>query len=151
MTKEIELKAKIALANLKKLKVHPDCWKAFKQDASDVWCSEFRPIGNGGFGCLYYIRDGYTYEKEAQEAIRRVREDGYFPYHVVQRHMEFGNLFVVLFISNEIEADDLENADYDPDYGYRVCCYAYNSMYPDMSEYDMGCVKGAGGGVILTT
>ena len=162
-------KKEIALRNLKLLGVQADCIKAFEADES-IWCSErvktrieFESESDGRegkgsdeenfivIGVLYAVRDGYTFEKEVKEAIKAVKKDGYFPYHVIQTRFEFGNTFSVLYVpGDDAEEDLLKKEDFNSKYGYELCSYVYNADALDCSEYGYICIKGAGGGIIRT-
>lgn len=143
----------IAIANLKKLNVQPSAIEAFEKDVSNVWCSEHIKLGTTRVGALYEINQagGYTYEEECSKAIKKVKEDGGLPYHVVQTRFTSGNTFAVLYASPYEEDEGLITDDCAIVLReYEVCSYVYNADVEDMSEYGYITVKGSCGGIIRT-
>lgn len=136
---------KIALENLRKLRVHDSCIKSFKEE-DHIWCSERVRFGTKAFGVLYDANQGgYTYEEEVRQAVEKVKEVGGYPYHVVQTRFEFGNVFAVLYVDEE--HGPIEES---PEYGYLAASYSYNADEPMFSDFGDVGVVGKGGGVIRT-
>ena len=149
----VEEMKKIALKNLRTIKVHPEVIQQFDEDVNNVWCSERQRLGAMRFGILYdTTQPNYTYEKEIKAALAYVREQGDLPYHVIQTNMEFGNTFAVLYISHDEEEESAITQDnlISKEYGYRTYAYVYNADDDDCSEYGGIAIKEAGGGIIRT-
>lgn len=142
----------MAIRDLETLNVLPECVAAFEKNES-VWCSE-RQILNIDktpriCGVLYDAETpNYTFYAQAREAIARVRKDGFLPYHIVQTDTSFGNLFAVLYASENDQP--ISSRDCDAEYGYVVPAYVYNSDDNMLSEYGYICIKSSGGGIVRT-
>lgn len=145
----------IAVANMVKLGMLPQCIMEFRKDANNIWCSECQPsdserIPNKVAGLLYKITNGYFFQKEAAEAIAKVREAGFIPYHVIQTKSSWGNLFTVLFVTQDGEGLLTDEDFYDEEHGYCAPSYVYNATNNDLSEFGSVYIKSSAGGLIRT-
>jgi hypothetical protein len=155
--KELAMVKEAAGTYLEKFGVWEAASRSFKK-TGHIWCSEMELVRfNGGRPFLtstLYDADlsGYTYKKEVDEAVKKVRDAGLFPYHVIKSHMDFGEVYTVLYLTVDEDGIYGEPDFLDKEYGYRVPTYAYNATDPIMSDYGEVCVKvhPASGGMLRT-
>ena len=91
-------------------------------------------------GVLYDLND------QAKEAVNTVKEQGNLPYAVCLSHMEFGDLYAVLFVSQDREEWSYER----PDRKGFCLAYVYNADNPEFSEYGSIQITAANGGLVRT-
>lgn len=137
-----------ALKNLLALHIIPDAINSLKNEGH-VWCSERSAVNITGVKVIAGItydadQKGYTFYDEAQKALKRVRDDGYYPFHIAKA----GDMFAVLYVTeNEGEITDEDKVS---DNEFELVAYVHNAADPDLSEYGYIQVKSANGGLIRT-
>lgn len=124
-----EIMREEAISRMKNLKLMDEVISNFKN--GKLMMSEFA-------GILYDLND------EAKEAVEKVKEYGYLPYHIIRTHTEFGELYDVLFVSDNTESWQYErrNKRYKDMYSY-----CYNATVPDFSSTGTIIVESLNGGV----
>ena len=155
--KELAMVKEAAVSYLENFGVWDAIPRSFKK-TGHIWCSEMGYVRfNGGRPILMstsYDADleGYTYKEEVQKAVKKVRDAGLFPYHVIRSNSEFGAIYTVLYLTVDEEGIYGEPDFLDKEYGYRVPTYAYNATDPEMSDWGEVCVKvhTASGGMLRT-
>ena len=125
-----EKQIKEALTRMTTLRITSPCITAFRN--GEVWESE-------GFGALYELND-----KEKQ-IIKEFNEEhpNYLVYHMIHNKFDFGECYLILFVSDEEQEwvqdrDDIDNN----------CAFAYvrNIDYDDCSEFGtIGIIPSYGG------
>ena len=135
-----------ALKNLLTLHIIPDAITSLKNDGH-VWCSERTAMNIAGKKVLAGItydadQEGYTYYSEAQKALKQVRDDGYYPFHIAKA----GDMFAVLFVTED--EGEITSRDKVSENEFDLVAYVYNSADPDLSEYGHICARSVNGGLI---
>jgi len=116
-----------ALFRMQKLNLYNNAIKAYRENGK-IFMSEFG-------GILYDLNE------EAKKAVEKVQADGYTPYHIVVSHTTIGDLYSVLYVSDNTENWLGERMDKNGD----IVSYAYNASDPFLSEYGYSqyiCVNG---------
>lgn len=102
------------------------------RDSGEIYMSKFG-------GILYNL------DEDAKKAIAIVQKDGNFPYHVVVSHTMIGDMYAVLYSSQDSTEWDSER------FTDGSClAYVYNATYPECSEYGPIGIQSANGGIIRT-
>lgn len=144
--------ARLALENMKMLQLSPKCVDAFRTDHS-IWCSERLDLMMAGekepiltAATIYDTADPeYPYSREVQEALSLARDAECFPYHIVQVNTGIGNLFAVLYTTDEDEEPEPVNG---KKYVYEVPAFVYNATQPNFSEFGFIWVKPKDGALV---
>lgn len=116
-----------ALIRMQKLNLYNNAIKAYRENGK-IFMSEFG-------GILYDLNE------EAKKAVEKVQADGYTPYHVVVSHTTIGDMYSVLYVSDNTEDWLGERMDRSGD----IVSYVYNASDPFLSEYGYSqyiCVNG---------
>lgn len=87
----------------------------------------------------------YNLNEDAKKAITIVQKDGNFPYHVVVSHTMIGDMYAVLYASQDSTEWDSERLS-----DGSCLAYVYNATYPECSEYGSIGIQSANGGIIRT-
>lgn len=131
----IEERKNEAIKRMEALKLDKTCINAFKK--GNPWMSESR------YGSLYEIND-----KEVKDKIKEF-ENKYNAtvYHLIHNYTEFGELYSFLYVSNNEEEWEDDNADIRD--GYAIA-YVWNVNEEDFSEFGSIRVKSVFGGLVRT-
>ena len=103
-------------------------------------------VGNFKQGKLMFSEFGgilYDANEKCKEACTRVIERGGLPYHVIRTQTEFGDLYAVLYVSENTQEWKLER----PDCNGEMVAYVYNTTDDMCSEYGDIVVTSANGGL----
>ena len=132
----IEERKNEAIKRMEALKLDKTCINAFKN--GKPWMSESR------YGSLYEIND-----KEVKDKIKKFENEyNATVYHLIHNYTEFGELYSFLYVSNNEEEWEDDNADIRD--GYAIA-YVWNVDEEDFSEFGSIRVKSVFGGLVRTT
>lgn len=141
----------VALKDLKRFQLAPKCVEAFAAHQA-VWCSERfdlpavdAPEPLVSAAAYDAENPHYLYYREVQKALSLARDAGCFPYHVVQVNTGIGNLFAVLYTTDEDEEPEPVNG---KKYVYEVPAFVYNATQPNFSEFGFIWVKPQNGALL---
>lgn len=131
-TTNIELSKAEAVLRMKNLNIMQEIIKRY-EEKDEILFSEFG-------GILYDLNE------EAKEAVAKVKEKGFLPYHVIRSQTEFGDVYAVLYVSNQTEEWKSERRDKNG----TIYSYVYNATNPSFSEFGSIMVESCNGGLLRT-
>lgn len=120
------------LNRLEMLKISRQCINAFKR--GELWLSE-------GIGALYELN------KEEKEIVSNFENEhkGYKVYHIIHNITDFGELYNLLYVSNDKEEWEQDREDIKEGYMF---CYVYNKDLDYCSEFGTIAIKSNIGGLV---
>ena len=131
----IEERKNEAIKRMEALKLDKTCINAFKK--GKPWMSESR------YGSLYEIN-----YKEVKDKIKKFEnEHNATVYHLIHNYTEFGELYSFLYVSNNEEEWEDDNADIRDGYAF---AYVWNVDEEDFSEFGSIRVKSVFGRLVRT-
>ena len=133
-----------ALLRMKKLKIHENALKEFKESGKLNKSENFHLNGDGEsrIAILYWLD-----EKEEKMVRDWEKETGNMVYHVIKNKMVFGLCYSFLYVSQETEEWEHDNEDMKQ--GYQLV-YVKNVDDEYCSEYGSIGIKPMWGGVLRT-
>ena len=145
-----ELMKKEAQRRIKTLSIHPNATKEFLEKGI-INKSERTTVrvhmGDGKIntctaGALYWLTN------EEMQVIKKIEEKwNILVYHVLHEHLEFGECYDLLYVSNFDDEWTDERVDLEQNQPF---VYVYNKSEPDFSEFGYIGIQQAGGGIIRT-